>query len=521
MDLGPAPLGPAQSLNIGVGLFAGSILPGLQPADRQRLLALLARLLRLVAWAAPGSSSTTSASTWCRIVGKAPDAVDPLPQPQPRRGDRGRGRARGPRARSGRSGRGGVYGLHGPRRSSASAAATQTDPAHPGGRARGRSPPTSAPSAPRPSCKRQAHPRGHLGRAAAGCGSKLLQEHGIAAVIYGGTFVDEDFRDRKVADEWFEEKYQKKLAAKDFEATTKYRFDPKFETGGTFGVNYATVRRPRAGLQLPQRSTWTEARAARPPRALHRWTTTSSSSTRRPSRPKQQATCGEPCAAVCKKMRGEYKKDYEPYQTMGPLCGIFDQRAAERLNRARRRARASTRSRLGGVARLADGVPRLEATCTPEDLGVTRKPALRRRRASTSWPTRRTTPSSACELLDAILEQRGHRRPLGGAAEVGAGGVARERGVRVLDPLRLHRLRPQRLDGAEPVLDPGRPGAHGHHGQVLHVLRHRVPAAARARAGSAPSGSSRSWSWTTWASAASTAAGPRRCCRRSWSPSTA
>jgi aldehyde:ferredoxin oxidoreductase len=26
------------------------------------------------------------------------------------------------------------------------------------------------------------------------------------------------------------------------------------------------------------------------------------------------------------------RKDYEPYQTMGPLRGIFDQRAAERLN---------------------------------------------------------------------------------------------------------------------------------------------------------------------------------------------
>jgi hypothetical protein len=49
-------------------------------------------------------------------------------------------------------------------------------------------------------------------------------------------------------------------------------------------------------------------------------------------RTKQQHTCGEPCPAVCKKTRGEYKKDYEPYQTMGPQCGIFDQRAAERLN---------------------------------------------------------------------------------------------------------------------------------------------------------------------------------------------
>ncbi len=45
-----------------------------------------------------------------------------------------------------------------------------------------------------------------------GFGSKMLQQHGIAAVIYGGTFVDEDFRDRTVADQWFQDKYNKKLA---------------------------------------------------------------------------------------------------------------------------------------------------------------------------------------------------------------------------------------------------------------------------------------------------------------------
>ena len=44
-----------------------------------------------------------------------------------------------------------------------------------------------------------------------------------------------------MADEWFQDTYQKRLAAKDFEATIKYRFDPKFETGGTFGVNFATL----------------------------------------------------------------------------------------------------------------------------------------------------------------------------------------------------------------------------------------------------------------------------------------
>jgi aldehyde:ferredoxin oxidoreductase len=74
-----------------------------------------------------------------------------------------------------------------------------------------------------------------------GFGSKMLQQHGLAAIIYGGTFVDEDFRDRKVADQWFQDRYNKKLGAKDVEATVKYRYDAKFETGGTFGVNYATM----------------------------------------------------------------------------------------------------------------------------------------------------------------------------------------------------------------------------------------------------------------------------------------
>ena len=75
-----------------------------------------------------------------------------------------------------------------------------------------------------------------------GFGSKLFQQHGICAIIYGGTQIDEDFRDRTVADKWFEDKYNQKLAAKDFEATTKYRFDPKFQTGGTLGVNYTNVK---------------------------------------------------------------------------------------------------------------------------------------------------------------------------------------------------------------------------------------------------------------------------------------
>ena len=163
-----------------------------------------------------------------------------------------------------------------------------------------------------------------------GFGTKMLSEHGIAAIIYGGTFIDEDFRDRKVADQWFEEKFNQHMAAKDFEATTKYRFDPKFDTGGTFGINFKTIGGDM--LAFNYRSIfWSQEERLKVHKELilDHYLKQFNEET---IKPKQQKNCGEPCVAVCKKMKGKYKKDYEPYQAMGPLCGIFDQRAAEYLN---------------------------------------------------------------------------------------------------------------------------------------------------------------------------------------------
>lgn len=163
-----------------------------------------------------------------------------------------------------------------------------------------------------------------------GFGSKLLQEHGIIGIIYGGTHIMEDFRDRSVADEWFTEKYNQRMAAKDIEATTKYRYDPKFNTGGTFGVNYATMEGNTLAFNY-RTIYWCEDER----KDLHKRFIADhylKQFNEETIQAKQQKNCGEPCAAVCKKLNGHYKKDYEPYQTMGPLCGIFDQRAAEILN---------------------------------------------------------------------------------------------------------------------------------------------------------------------------------------------
>jgi glyceraldehyde-3-phosphate dehydrogenase (ferredoxin) len=83
-----------------------------------------------------------------------------------------------------------------------------------------------------------------------GFGTKLLQQHGIVAIIYGGTYVDEDFRDRNVADSWFQDRYQMKLSAKDLQATTKYRYDPDFNTGGTFRSKFCNNPGLHYSIQL-------------------------------------------------------------------------------------------------------------------------------------------------------------------------------------------------------------------------------------------------------------------------------
>nr|MBC8870332.1 aldehyde ferredoxin oxidoreductase [Planctomycetota bacterium] len=261
-----------------------------------------------------------------------------------------------------------------------------------------------------------------------GFGSKLLQDHNIAAVIYGGSFVDEDFRDRKVADQWFADKYQKKLKAVDFEATTKYRFDPRFETGGTLGVNYATVGGRLLFFNYRSIYDSEENRLDIHDRFIkNHYLRQFNEET---IEPKQQAICGEPCAAVCKKLRDEYKKDYEPYQTMGPLAGVFDQRAAERLTRRADSYGFDAISVGGVVSWLMECLS--EGLLTPEECGVRDRPLF----SSEGFDVTADSAHNAqigVELLDSIVQRRGILDLSEGARKFGRR-LARDRGREALDP---------------------------------------------------------------------------------------
>jgi len=260
-----------------------------------------------------------------------------------------------------------------------------------------------------------------------GLGSKLFKDHGIVAVIYGGTFIDEDFRDRRVADKWFVEKYHMKLSAKDMEATKKYRFDPKFDTGGTFGVNFATLGGRMFSFNYQSiYMDESERLEIHEKFVLNHYLKQFNEET---IKPKNQRNCGEPCIALCKKMHGIYKKDYEPYQTMGPLSGIFDQRAAEKLNHHADMYGFDAISVGGVLAWLMECLAK--GYISPEELGVEKVPVF----SAKDFDVVATSMHNAevgVALLDSIIERRGILDLTEGAREF-ARRLSRQRGRNVID----------------------------------------------------------------------------------------
>jgi len=260
-----------------------------------------------------------------------------------------------------------------------------------------------------------------------GFGSKMLKQHNIAAVIYGGTYIDEDFRDRNVADQWFENKYKEKMAAKDIEATTKYRFEKNFGTGGTFGVNYATIN--GSMLSFNYRSIYMEEGERveiHQKFILNHYLKQFNEET---IQKKLQKTCGEPCAAVCKKMKDVYKKDYEPYQALGPLCGIFDQRAAEKLVRHADCYGFDAISIGGVLSWLMDCLD--QDLISPHDLNIKEKPVFSYENFNICSDSMHNAELGVA-LLDRIIKQEKFLDLNQGAREL-AKGLSRIKGEKIIN----------------------------------------------------------------------------------------
>jgi glyceraldehyde-3-phosphate dehydrogenase (ferredoxin) len=151
-----------------------------------------------------------------------------------------------------------------------------------------------------------------------GFGTQLFHAHGLAAIVLPagerapvGNFVPPEM-----------------MAA----ATVKYRYDPRLKTGGTLGGNLASLREKLLCMNHSSIRWSREKRAAAWERLVGGHYL---AQFREGMKGRRGRDCGETCPADCKKVDlGGHKKDFQPYQALGPNIGVFDQRAAERVNDA-------------------------------------------------------------------------------------------------------------------------------------------------------------------------------------------
>jgi len=165
-----------------------------------------------------------------------------------------------------------------------------------------------------------------------GMGSLMAQAHRTVAIAYGGIYdgkaFTENIKDIKVVNKIFQEEFLEKYTEYVIRSGKKYRYDEHVKSSGTFGVNMSVLGEWLLSFN------WESVNLSESERkSLHEVLVKNhylKQFNEEIVEPRTFATCGEPCPLTCKKIYHEHKKDYEPYEAMGPNSGIFDQRAAEK-----------------------------------------------------------------------------------------------------------------------------------------------------------------------------------------------
>ncbi len=152
-----------------------------------------------------------------------------------------------------------------------------------------------------------------------GAGSVMVQAHNVYAIVFGGDALPEVDVDtfRKAARDVLGEDYPAAVPA----ATEKYRFSQKDGIGGTM-LNWAHLRGlvpaynwHNVYMSDSERERLWEEFVEPAVRQMRDGFSAGKIVSR---------TCGEKCAAACKKYLDDRKIDYEPITAMGSQLGIFD-----------------------------------------------------------------------------------------------------------------------------------------------------------------------------------------------------
>ncbi|MCE4619897.1 MAG: aldehyde ferredoxin oxidoreductase [Desulfurococcales archaeon] len=155
-----------------------------------------------------------------------------------------------------------------------------------------------------------------------GAGSVLAQGHGVVAIAVGGVGASPRYDRRRAL-----ELAERLLGSRYYEAvratTTKYRFEEKLGTGGTFGVNYVHYRELIPALAFNTIYYSPGVRLALHEKIMKWFWRPFNERVFSPGGSRYWRTCGEPCSVACKKVYGPVKLDYEPAHGMGPMIGVI------------------------------------------------------------------------------------------------------------------------------------------------------------------------------------------------------
>ncbi|RLE47899.1 MAG: glyceraldehyde-3-phosphate:ferredoxin oxidoreductase, partial [Candidatus Methanomethylicota archaeon] len=163
-------------------------------------------------------------------------------------------------------------------------------------------------------------------------GSAMYRAHGVVGLVFGGDYVKAprfpkaDLSNVSVIDDVFNRLAGKRFADVAYHATTKYRFDPSTNSGGTFGNNYAYYDGLNPCFNWCSASWSSEERKRFFEEVINRHFVAPFNE--EVIAKKSWRPCLEPCPAVCKKMYGEHKVDYEPYAASAANVGVLDFKAA-------------------------------------------------------------------------------------------------------------------------------------------------------------------------------------------------
>ncbi len=158
-----------------------------------------------------------------------------------------------------------------------------------------------------------------------GGGSVLAQAHNVAGIVGGGNWkpiLPEVFTNLKKLNEFFRNKLGRDYTIAVTSATRKYRYDPKFEAGGTFGCNYPHYREWLPLFGYNNMYLKKEMRKKISDVILREYWKPFKDDVFGKTKPWK--TCGEPCPVACKKIWQNKKVDYEPFHGAGPIIGVFN-----------------------------------------------------------------------------------------------------------------------------------------------------------------------------------------------------